>query len=248
MALSLSFCGISLSQGFKIFEELANSAIEQESELNQNLLKARQFIIECKSASQDVINASEGSPIPYDELADLLFDASYCLEQRDTWRFDCHQALEVHLAMCKMEKIAAKHEFLHHGLYKEKGKTFVAPWGIGCELLLYSYHGSRDMISIRTHLLSILGDRDYFKTRVEELWPQLPELHIEFPLNKEERMANQLLSFRRAVKDKHEAAFASKCHSIHGGNRLRKGLPNYIAEHAARARATSVRVARSSVP
>ena len=147
-----------------------------------------------------------------------------------------------------MKKLAAEHKILDQGLYKEKEKTFVAPWGIGCELLLYSYHGSKDMVSIRTHLLSILGDRNYFKTRVGELWPQLPELHKEFPLNKEERMANQLLSFRRAVKDKHAAAFASKSNLIHGGSRVRKGLPNYIAEHAARARAASVRGARSSVP
>ena len=248
MALSLGFCGISFSQGFDMFEELANSAIQQQSGLSQNLLKSRQFIIECKFASQDVINGSGRSQIPYDELVDLLFDASYCLEQRDTWRFDCKQALEVHLSMCKMQKLAAEHQFLHQGLYEEKQTTFVAPWGRGCELLLYSYYGSRDMVSIRTHFLSILGDRNYFKTSVEELWQQLPELHIGFPLNKEERMANQLLSFRRAVKDKHAAAFASKSYLIHGGSRVRKGLRNYIAEHAARARAASVRGARSSVP
>ena len=41
-----------------MFEELANSAIQQQSELSQNLLKSRQFIIECKFASQDVINGS----------------------------------------------------------------------------------------------------------------------------------------------------------------------------------------------
>ena len=161
----------------------------------------------CSGSSQDFINRKHESPIPYSELEEHVVGAARRLEQRGTWRFDCKQVLEVYLSMSRMGRLAKYHNFFNKGLHGCGVEMYVATWGRGCELLIDAIYASRDIVCAHVHLHSVLGDRDFFKALVEQLWQEVPELYAEFPLSEEERLANLLLSFKRAVKDVHEYAF-----------------------------------------
>ena len=114
----VSVCkSISLSNGFDIFEELANGAMQFQSKLRRLLSLTRTFLIVCSGSSQDFINRKHESPIPYFELEGYVAGAARRLEQRGAWRFDCYQALEVYLFMSRMGRLAKYHNFFNIGLH-----------------------------------------------------------------------------------------------------------------------------------
>ena len=233
----VSVCkSISLSNGFDIFEELANGAMQFQSKLRKLLSITRTFLIVCSGSSQDFINRKHESPIPYFELEEHVAGAARRLEQRGAWRFDCKQALEVYLFMSRMGRLAKYHNFFNKGLHGCGVEMYVAPWGRGCELLIDAFYASRDIVCAHVHLHSVLGDRVYFKALVEQLWQEVPELYTEFPLSEEERLANLLLSFKRAVKDVHENAFDSRSKKNHPEGRERKVPSDPRVVHTAVAR------------
>ena len=64
------------------------------------------------------------------------------LEQRGTWRFVCKQALEVHLFMSRMGRLAKHHNFFNKGLHGCGVDMYVALWERGCELLMDAFYAS----------------------------------------------------------------------------------------------------------
>ena len=113
-----------------------------QSKLRKLLSITRFFLIACSGSSQEFIKRKRESIIPYSELEEYVVDVARRLEQRGTWRFVCKQALEVHLFMSRMGRLAKYHNFFNIGLHGCGVDMYVALWGRGCDLLMDAFYAS----------------------------------------------------------------------------------------------------------